>query len=221
MRAIYCGLIGLLIHCFCFDYCLAATQLSFEPQVTILTSPESRSADKARIIRLTNGTLVAAWHEGIGAPDRAWTFAGVAHAPRDIFVRVSADDGVTWSDAVNVSGTAELTDVTVFYDPAGDGAGRVNFYGDSSKPTVMAAGNQLLITWNDSYCGPGQHGPARFAGPLGEIEVPYRCLYAARVTVAAGGVNIVAVDRITDASRDVANQVARATGAGFALAWQE
>ncbi|HKJ20116.1 MAG TPA: sialidase family protein, partial [Woeseiaceae bacterium] len=186
-----------------------------------MTSPESRSADKARIIRLTNGTLVAAWHEGIGAPDRAWTFAGVAHAPRDIFVRVSADDGVTWSDAVNVSGTSELTDATVFYDPAGDGAARVNFYGDSSKPTLVAAGNQLLFTWNDSYCGPGQHGPARFAGPLGDIEVPYRCLYAARVTVAAGGVNIVAVDRITDASRDVANQVARATGAGFALAWQE
>ncbi len=221
MRAVYLGFSGLLISYLCFDYCLAATQLSFEPQVTILTSPESRSVDKARIIRLTNGTLVAAWHEGIGAPDRAWTFAGVAHAPRDIFVRVSADDGVTWSDAVNVSGTSELTDATVFYDPAGDGAARVNFYGDSSKPTLVAAGNQLLFTWNDSYCGPGRHGPARFAGPLGEIEVPYRCLYAARVTVAAGGVNIVAVDRITDASRDVANQVARATGAGFALAWQE
>ena len=221
MSAIYRGLIGLLIVCFCFDYCLADTQLLFEPQVTTLTSPESRSVDKARIIRLTNGTLVAAWHEGLGAPDRAWGFAGNAYAPRDIFVRVSADDGVTWGDAVNVSGTSELTDATIFYDRVGDGAARVNFYGDSSKPTLMAAGNQLLITWNDSYCGPGRHGPARFAGPLGEIEVPYRCLYAARLTVGAGGVNIVAVEQLTDASRDVANQVARATGAGFTLAWQE
>lgn len=221
MSAIYRGLIGLLIGCFSFACCLADTQLLFEPQVTTLTSPESRSVDKARIIRLTNGTLVVAWHEGLGAPDRAWGFAGNAHAPRDIFVRVSADDGVTWGDAINVSGTSELTDPTVFYDRVGDGAAPVNFYGDSSKPTLVVAGNQLLITWNDSYCGPGRHGPARFAGPLGEIEVPYRCLYAARLTIVEGGVNVVAVEQLTDASRDVANQVARATGAGFALAWQE
>jgi uncharacterized repeat protein (TIGR01451 family) len=221
MRAIYGGLIGLLIYCFCLDSSVAATQLLFEPQVTVLSSPESRLVDKARIIRLTDGTLVAAWHEGLGAPDGAWNFAGIVRAPRDIFVRVSADDGLTWSDAVNVSGTAELTDATVFYDPVGDGAGRVNFYGDSSKPTLVAAGNQLLFTWNDTYCGPGRHGPARYAGPLGDIEVPHRCLYAARLAVAAGGINLIAVERLTDASRDVANQVARATGAGFALAWQE
>lgn len=221
MRAIYCGLFGLLISYLCGDYCLAATQLLVEPQVTVLTSPESRSADKARVIRLTNGTLVAAWHEGVGASDRAWQFAGRAYAPRDIFLRVSSDDGVTWSDAVNVSGTAELTDTTVFYDRVGDGSARANFYGDSSKPTLMAAGNLLLLTWNDTYCGPGQHGPARYAGPSGDIEVPYRCLYAARLTVVADGVDIIAVERITDTSRDVANQVARATGAGFALAWQE
>lgn len=221
MRAMYCGLIGLLISFSYGDNAFAATQLLVEPQVTVLTSPESRSADKARIIRLTNGILVAAWHEGVGAPDRAWGFAGVAYAPRDIFVRVSSDDGITWSDAVNVSGTSELTDATAFYDRVGDGSGRVNFYGDSSKPTLVAAGDQLLITWNDSYCGPGRHGPAAYEGAFGEIEVPYRCLYAARLTVGPGGVDVVAVDRVTDATRGVSNQVARATGAGFALAWQE
>ena len=39
--------------------------------------------------------------------------------------------------------------------------------------------------------------------------------------VGAGGISVAAVDRLSDASRDVKNEVLRATGAGFAAAWQE
>jgi uncharacterized repeat protein (TIGR01451 family) len=53
------------------------------------------------------------------------------------------------------------------------------------------------------------------------IEVPFHCLYAARATVSSGNIELIAVDRLTDGTRDVKNEIARGTGAGFALAWQE
>jgi hypothetical protein len=199
----------------------AATELLFSPNVTDLTPAAASVADKARIITMTDGTLVTAWHEGVGPSDGAWDLWGVAFAPRDIFLRVSTDNGITWSDALNVSNTSGLTDPAIFYDRVGDGSGLANYYGDSGKPNIFAAGSNLLIAWADSYCGDGLHGPATYEGPSGRIELPYRCLYTARLTAVAGAITIVSVDRITDATRDVTNEVARGTGAGFAVAWQE
>lgn len=200
---------------------VAATQLEFSPQATRLTANEVAIADKVRIISLTDGTLVVVWQQAAGPPDGAWGLDGSQYPPNDIFIRTSVDDGNTWSEPVNVSNTATLTDAGAFYDRAGDGSGHANYYGDSGKASVMAAGNNVLVAWNDTHCGNGRHGPARYEGPLGMIELPYRCLYAARITIAAGDVAIVVVNRIGDATRDATNEVLRATGAGFALAWQE
>jgi len=199
----------------------AATELEFTPEATRLTAAGVTFADKARLIRLNDGTLVVVWIQAAGPPDGAWKLDGSPYPPNDVFVRVSADDGTTWSDPLNVSNTATLTDANALYDRVGDGSGLANFYGDSGKANVMAAGNNILIAWNDAYCGEGMPRRARYAGPRGYIERPYRCLYAARLTVASGNVALVAMDRLTDGTRDVANEVARATGAGFALAWQE
>jgi len=199
----------------------ADTELLFAQDATSLTPSAESWADKARVQNLANGTLVVVWHQAAGAPDGAWDLSGITYAPRDIFMRTSVDNGDSWSDALNVSNTAGLTDPAALYDRLGDGSGVANFFGDSDKATVMASGNNLLITWNDSYCGDGRHGPARYEGAVGLIERPYRCLYVARVTVSSGITKIISIDRLTDATRDVANEVARATGAGFALAWQE
>ena len=198
-----------------------ATELLFESDAVNLTPAAGTTADKARLLRLTDGTLIVAWQEGVDAAHVAWGLDGIVYAPRDIFVVSSPDGGDTWSDPVNVSNTANLTDASVFYDRAGDGSGLANYPGDSGKATIFASGKNLVITWNDTYCGDGMHGPALYQGPLGEIEVPYHCLYVARVTISSGSINLVAVDRLTDGTRDVINQVARGTGAGFALAWQE
>ena len=220
MRALFPGLLGLVLSTLFSANCLAVTQLLFEPQVATLTTVETATADKARVIRLSDGTLIVAWIEGVGSPDRSWRFDGVAGPARDIFMRTSSDGGATWTETVNISGTAGLTDPGVLYDRVGNTAGLANFYGDSGKATIMAFANDVLVIWNDTYCGAGRHGPARYESPLGFIEVPYRCLYAARLKVSVEGVTVIAVDRLTDATRDVTNEVARATGAGFAIAWQ-
>ena len=190
----------------------AYTELSFPDQVVTLTSNTSPTvADKARLLRLTDGTLVAAWHAGVGAEDGAWGVDGQVYPPRDIFVRTSTDSGVSWSPEINISATANVTDATVLYDRVGDGSGLTNFFGDSSKPNVFVVGTRLVVAWNDTYCGEGRHGPALYESVAGHIEVPFRCLYAARIDLSDGSPQVVAVSRITDAERDIANAGPRGT----------
>lgn len=221
MRTTFLPYVLMLLLCTSTQAEAPSTELLFAPDAVNLTPAAGTMADKARLLRLSDGTLIVAWHEGMDATNAAWGFDGVVYPPRDIFIVASTDGGVSWSDPLNVSNTASLTDEFVFYDRAGDGSGLANFPGDSDKATVFAAGNNLVITWNDTYCGEGVHGPARYQGSMGMIEVPYRCLYAARVTVSSGNITLVGVDRLTDGTRDVKNEIARGTGAGFALAWQE
>lgn len=212
---------SILLLLFAAQTVYAATELEFSPEAKRLTAADVTIADKARLISLNDGTLIVVWIQAAGPPDGAWGLDGTLYPPNDIFVRISSDDGATWSDPLNVSNTAALTDANVLYDRIGDGSGLANFYGDSGKAGVMASGNNLLIAWNDAYCGDGMQRRARYAGPHGYIERPYRCLYAARLTITSGNVAVVAVNRVSDGTRDVANEVLRATGAGFALAWQE
>jgi hypothetical protein len=197
------------------------TELEFSPNAINLTADFESFADKARLLRLTDGTLFVAWQQELGPPAGAWGPDGVRFMPRDILARMSADGGISWTATINLSNTAALTDAGAFYDATGDGTGLSLFYGDSGKPSVISAGNDVAVAWSDAYCGAGEHGPARYATEIGEIEVPYRCLYVARLKVTTDGITIVAVDRVTDAARDVMNEVIRATGSGFAAAWQE
>ena len=221
MRTKFLAHLWMLLFCVSSQAAPPSTELLFSPEAVELTPAAGTAANKARLLRLTDGTLIVAWHAGVDSPYGAWDLDGVIYAPRDIFVVASSDGGISWSDPVNVSNSANLTDAAVFYDRTGDGSGRANYPGDSGKATLFAAGQNLVITWNDTYCGDGTHGPAQYQGPLGLIEVPYHCLYAARMTFSSGNLNLIAVDRLTDGTRDVKNEVARGTGAGFALAWQE
>ena len=221
MRITFLPYLWMLLLCAPSQAETPSTELLFSPDAVNLTPAAGTMADKARLQRLTDGTLIVAWHESVDATYAAWGLDGVVYAPRDIFIAASSDGGASWSDPINVSNTANLTDESVFYDRIGDGSGFTNFPGDSDKATVFSAGNNLVIIWNDTYCGAGIHGPARYQGSMGMIEVPYRCLYAARVTVSSGSMSLIGVDRLTDGTRDVKNEIARGTGAGFALAWQE
>ena len=221
MRTRFLPHLWILLFCVSGHAEAPQTELLFAPDAVDLTPAAGSTADKARLLRLKDGTLIVAWHEGMDAAHEAWGLDGVVHAPRDIFIVASLDGGASWSDPVNVSNTASLTDPSVFYDRNGDGSGLANYPGDSGKATVFASGKNLVITWSDTYCGDGLHGPAKYKGALGMIEVPYHCLYAARVTVSSGNMKLIAVDRLTDGTRDVKNEMARGTGAGFALSWQE
>lgn len=221
MRTRFLRHLWMLLFCVLAQAETAPTELLFAPDAVDLTPAPGTTANKARLLRLTDGTLVVAWHEGVGLSDGSWGLDGAVYAPRDIFIVASIDGGDSWSSPVNVSNTAALTDTSVFYDRVGDGTGLANYSGDSGKASVFAAGKNLVITWNDTYCGDGVHGPARYDGPLGMIEVPYHCLYVARLKISSGNVSVIAVARLTDGTRDVKNEVVRGTGAGFALAWQE
>jgi len=221
MRTRFLTHLWLLLFCVSGQAEAPSTELLFAPDGVDLTPSAGSKADKARLLRLKDGTLIVAWHEGVNTAHEAWGLDGIVHAPRDVFIVASPDGGASWSDPVNVSNTAVLTDPSIFYDRNGDGTGLANYPGDSGKATVFASGMNLVITWNDTYCGDGLHGPAEYQGAVGMIEVPYHCLYAARLTVSSGSIKLIAVDRLTDGTRDVKNQSARGTGAGFALAWQE
>ena len=192
------------------------------------------AANKGKILRLTDGTLVAAYGDAVNSDFKSWNYSGDIYSARDIFLTFSKDDGVTWSTPMNLSNTASQTDTGVFYDPDGkgaDGAGGIapmNFYGDSDKPNIFAPGNgnNIMVTWPDKHCPSGVQGVVEYTAPYlsldpGVIQVPYSCIYAARLVNSTDDVSIVAVERLTDASRDAKSDVPRGGGGGNAIVWQE
>ncbi len=212
----------------------AATRLEFNTATIVSTQPATeQAANKAKILRLTDGTLVVVYGDATGPLNSAWDFDGNLHAAQDIYVTYSRDEGISWSAPQNISLTANLS-TTALYDPDGSGATGLGglpaqpFYGDSSKPNVFAPGNgnNILVTWVDKYCDSGVQGFARYVAPYfnlnpGFIEVPYSCIYAARLKNTASGLTVLAVERLTDGARDAIQDQPRGAGAGFAISWQE
>jgi len=217
---------------------LSYTQIDLEPTKIISDKTGApaavNAANKGKIIRLIDGTLVATYGDAVDAVKKSWNYSGDIYTARDIFITWSKDDGDTWSDPVNVSGTATQTDPGAFYDPDGNGSGGtggippMNFYGDSDKPNIFAPGNgnNIMVSWTDKYCPSGLQGVAEYTAPYlsldpGVIQVPFSCVYAARLVNSADSVELVAVDRLTDAERDAKSDVPRGGGGGNAIAWQE
>lgn len=192
------------------------------PRALPVPSGGSPTVGKARIERLDDGTLVAVFTDGNGPKEGAWTPGGVFFPPADVFVSWSLDEGASWSPPLNISNSANLTDSATTYDP--DGAGPLSprpFYGNVGKPTMFRSGDQqLVVTWSSNWCGTGPQGRAQYA-EFGGVQVPYACVYAARLTSTGAGLGLIGVDRLTDGSRDALDPVIRATGAGWGLVWQE
>ena len=174
MRTKFLPHLWMLFLCVSVQAEAPSTELLFSPDAIDLTPAAGTMADKARLLRLKDGTLIVAWHGGVDAVHAAWSLAGIEYAPRDIFIVASSDGGASWSDPVNVSNTAGLIDPSVFYDRNGDGTGLANYPGDSGKATVFASGKNLVITWNDTYCGDGLHGPARWEHAAAAVP-PMQC----------------------------------------------
>ena len=192
------------------------------PRLLPVPSGASLTVGKARIERLDDGTLVAVFTDGSGPKDGAWTPEGVFFQPADVFVAWSRDEGSSWSSPLNISNTANQTDKSTIYDP--DGIGPLSprpFYGNVGKPTIFSSGGQqLVVTWSSHWCGTGSQGRAEYS-EFGGVQVPYACVYAARLRGTGAGLELIGVDRLTDGSRDALDPVVRATSAGWGLLWQE
>ena len=217
----------------------AATQLSFNPSTPLsepTVAPAENAANKGKILRLTDGTLIVVYGDAVDTAFESWDYNGTVTPARDIFLTYSKDDGATWSAPLNLSNTASQTDAGAFYDPDGngpDGTGGLppqNFYGNSDKPNIFAPGlgNNIMVSWTDKFCPGGSQGVASYNAPFlnlnpGTIQVPFSCTYVARLQndTAGGTINLVAVDRLTDGTRDAKNDVARGGGGGNAIVWQE
>jgi hypothetical protein len=220
----------------------AATQLSLNEHIYLSLQTGAPAAPnlahKSRIQRLTDGTLILVYADAVGSQYQAWDFTGDIQPARDIFVTWSKDNGVTWTAPQNISNGANQHDGQL-YDPDGNGPdGIANtaddlapqaFYGDVDKPNIFAPGlgNNVLVSWTSKYC-PGRPltSFAEYTAPYlsltpGVIQVPFSCVYIARLQNTSNNVNLISVDQLTDGSRDAKNDVPRGGGGGLALTWQE
>lgn len=180
-------------------------------------------ADKGRIDRLVypapgggfEKVLLAVYVDGQGGD--AWGILFAPRPARDLFVTRSTDDGATWSGPVDVSGTAASSSILADHD--GDPATpAVPFHGESERPSLASNGRLAILAWVDHYC-PGSEQRTVVHPDLGGVEVAYGCVYVTRTR--DGGVTWEAPERLTTGLRDPKQIVARLTGAGVAIAWQE
>ena len=220
----------------------AATQISLNaPKYLSLQTGAPAApnlAHKSRIQALTDGTLIIVYADAVGSQYLAWDFEGNIQPARDIFVTWSKDNGVTWTPPQNISNGANQHDGQL-YDPDGNGPdGIANtaddlpprvFYGDVDKPNIFAPGlgNNVLVSWTSKYC-PGRPltSFAEYTAPYlsltpGTIQVPFSCVYIARLQNTPANVNLIQVNQLTNGNRDAINDVPRGGSGGLALTWQE
>jgi len=218
---------------------VTAPPLKLAPAITLSDqTPDFDRAAKSRLVRLSNGTLVAVYCDAVADDPGNYVYdlkADVERPARDIFVRTCDSAGAdcadprSWTDSVNISNTAALSSIDTDWTGDMDGsAARTPFHGDSGKPNIFGSGERVVVTWVDAYC-PGEGGSPTAQRTVtylerNDREVPFRCVYAAHAqarvdTIALGNWT---VKRLSDGSRDAHQDVNRGMqNGGWAVIWQE
>ncbi|MCB9880937.1 MAG: exo-alpha-sialidase [Planctomycetes bacterium] len=214
------------------------SQVSFGAAQPLTTHQSAIKAKLMRLVKTKNaardGRLVVAYAD-VGHSQAIWTPRDGLFLPRDIFVRYSDDDGVTWSVPVNVSRTADKYSMKT--DWSGDGL-ESEYWGDSGKPTTFNHGDSIVVTWEDKYAPEstwvwGASGVSTVQGSIGYEDpatapnlryVPFSCIYAA-ISLDGGETWTYGVVKpplqLTYGRRDVAQNVVKGIGANWIITWQE
>ena len=108
--------------CFASLSAVASTAMALSPQDEggVMTQD---LASKGKIVRLPNGYLVTAYAYGNSDSKVVYDIKSQTERPaQDIFIRVSKDEGTTWSAPLNISDTARKTSKQTFWSvsPNGD-----------------------------------------------------------------------------------------------------
>ena len=216
---------------------VTAAPLKLAPAITL--SDQTHDFDRAaksRLVRLANGTLVAAYCDAVADDPAKYVYdlkADVERPARDIFVRTCDSAGAdcadprNWTAPVNISKTAAQSSIDTDWTGDTDGsAERTPFHGDSGKPNIFGSGDRVVVTWVDKYC-PGDGGQPTAQRTVtylerNEREVPFSCVYAAHASGNVGASVDWTVKRLTDGSRDAHQDVNRGMqNGGWAVIWQE
>lgn len=211
----------------------ATTQLSTIGDSIVLSdgsgeqTPDLNSATKTKLVRLSNGggthgRLITVFGDAWG--DEAFpeghsiydVKAQSERAARDIYARYSDDDGVTWSNTINLSNTAAFTSSTTQWQ--GEDVAVSPYYGDSDKPNIFNAGNSVVVSWVDKYCDAAAQGTVTYV-ERDMREIPYSCTYAVRSI--NGGTSWMPAERLSDGSRDAKQDVNKGSSSAWVVTWQE
>jgi len=171
-----------------------------------IISDQASDTNKVKILRMPDGTLVAVFGQAQNVGQEVYDLkARSTRDPWDLVLQISTDEGETWSAPVNFDNTAaqssglgiiEETGAPPLF-PAGDpnegyvdlvsDPRAIDYPGDSDKPQVFNAGNNIVITFNSTYCPadatqwPGEEQRFQTYLSLQGVTIPYACLWVSRL----------------------------------------
>jgi hypothetical protein len=195
-----------------------------EPIELSTQMPDLNAAYKGKIVRTSAGILLVVYGDFVENNPSHYVFdprQSIERSARDVFITVcnsvSSDcsEKDSWSTAINLSNTALTSSIQTDWN--GDGS-RTDYHGDSDNPHIFASGNHVVVTWADKFCPGGQQRSVTYE-ESNDREIAMSCMYAAHAT---GDFSTWTVDRLSDGSRDVKQDVTKGLSSGaWVITWQE